>query len=200
MVAKQPSVVSYVRDEVVRSRATLALMVVNIAVYLMLTIQPGLVDMMLLDPNELHARPWTLVTVFFAHQVGVHLLANLFILGVFGRAVEQATHGAAVVLIYVIAGLAGSLTFPLYASLIGFTGLVAGASAAAWALAATYAVVCPTTRVAGTTARWWVGALFVGNLVLAVLNPEVSVGAPAHVAGLMVGGIGGLWVKANLNH
>lgn len=57
-------------------------------------------------------RPWTLVTVFFSHELPIHIIVNMALLFFFGLELEKATNAKTVILVYLAAGLIGSMTFP----------------------------------------------------------------------------------------
>ena len=70
-----PTQKSVVRD----TPATMAFILINIAVFIVLNTMPGMRDQLLLN-HELHVilqRPWTLVTVFFSQELHIHLLLNM---------------------------------------------------------------------------------------------------------------------------
>ena len=177
---------SVVRD----TPATMAFILINIAVFIVLNTMPGLRDQLLLN-HELHVilqRPWTLVTVFFSQELHIHLLLNMGMFFFFGREMEKQAGPAAVMGTYMICGFLGSLAIPPLAPLIGWTtGLVAGASAAVWGVVAAVAVFRPTTLFGGHPAKHYTMALFAGNALLFIMNPDVSIGTAAHVVGIFAG-------------
>lgn len=179
------------------SYATLVIIVLNVAAFAALYAAPHLVDQLLLHPDlgRTLERPWTLVTVFFSHQIPLHLLVNVAVFAVFGLKLERTAGSTAVVLVYVISGLIGSLTMIPLAPLLDWSGHVVGASAAAWGVAAAFAAMYPDERVLGSKAQAWVAALFIGNLVLSLSNPAMSIGAGTHSAGIIVGLLCGYWLR-----
>lgn len=177
------------------SNATLAIIVVNIIVYTALITVPNIADMLLLDPDKVLEKPWTLVTVFFAHEWFIHIFLNMGFFFIFSRQLEKLTSSITVLFVYLACGFIGSLTFMPFAPLIGWSGPVVGASAAVWGSAAAFAAMRPDALILKGKAKHWIAALFVGNTVLLALNPQVSIGAAAHYAGLVTGLICGYWLK-----
>ena len=106
----------------------------------------------------------------------------------FGIEMEKHAGLAAVMITYMICGFLGSLTIPFLAPFIGWTtGLIAGSSAAVWGVVAAVAVLRPTTRFWGHPAKYYTMALFAGNAMLFIMNPDVSIGAAAHAIGIFAG-------------
>ncbi len=168
---------------------TMALIIINVAIFAALNAMPQLGELLLLNPETslIRARPWTLLTVFFSQEVHIHLLLNMGFFFVFGKEMEK-NHGSAVVLLtYVICGFLGSLTFPFFAPVIGWTGPVVGASAAVWGIVAAVSVLQPKLLVWKHPAKHYVLALFVGNAALLLMNPAISIGAAAHAMGIAAG-------------
>ena len=182
MIEKQ---ISFLRE----STITFAIIFINIVVYIILNTIPESREILLLNPEPdlIKLRPWTLVTVFFSQEVHVHLLLNMGLFFVFGRELEKKSGSSAVFWGYALCGLLGSLTIPFLAPFISWSGLVAGASAAVWGVVAMLAVLDPERRFRGYTAKHYTIGLFCGNLALFIMNPEISIGAAAHFAGIFTG-------------
>ena len=185
------------KKSLLSSRGTLAIIFINIVVFITLNTIPDLADEILLYPQlgMIMRRPWTLVTVFFSHQIHVHLLANMGLVFVFGIQLEKITSSKTIFLIYLIIGFIGSLATIPVASLLEWTESVVGASAAAWGVVSAFAAMRPNTSILGGKAKFWVVALFVSNAIITILNPQISVGAGAHAIGITVGLICGYWIK-----
>jgi len=184
--------------ESIRDRqGTLAIIFINIVLFIVLNMIPDIGDKLLLNPkiNMVMQRPWTLVTVFFSHEVLIHILANMGLLLSFGSKLEKITSSKVVFTVYLICGFVGSLTIIPVAYINRFSGLVPGASAAAFGIVATFAAMRPNTKVMGGTAKQWAAMLFIFNAVLWILNPEISVGGGAHAIGVAIGLIFGYWLK-----
>ena len=95
----------------------------------------GFLPARLVNPEAFHYAPWevaiTLVTSLFLHGGFVHLAGNLIYLWAFGSAVEEVLGHTRFLLLYVICGVAGSLTHTLLfphstVPSIGASGSIAG--------------------------------------------------------------------------
>lgn len=171
-----------------RSPATWTLLLINIIVFVALNVSPGLAGVFLLDPDLVAEKPWSLLTVFFSHELLVHILLNMLLLFIFGTRLEKETNGRILHSVYVLCGFLGSLSILAYVASIGYEGgPIAGASAAAFGVVAAFAALQPDALVLKSKAIHWVIALFVVNVLLTVQNPQVSVGGPAHALGIIVG-------------
>ena len=100
-----------------------------------------------------HGRVWQLLTFQFLHlplvEGGIfHLLGNLFVIYVFGRVVEDALGGAALLKLYLLGGTLGGLLQMLGGLLAPqqFGVAVVGASAGAMGLIAAVATLEPRRR------------------------------------------------------
>ncbi|ACB85129.1 rhomboid family intramembrane serine protease [Natranaerobius thermophilus] len=190
---------------VVRDRhGTLVIIFVNLLFYIVLNTIPNLGDKLLLYPeiNMVIERPWTLITVFFSHEIHIHILGNMGLFFFFGSKLEKVTNSKVVILVYLITGFIGSLAILPVAYLIEWTETVVGASAAVFGIVSAFAVLRPSTIILRSKAKWWALALFVFNAIIAIINPQISVGAGAHAVGIIVGLIIGYWLKnkkTNLN-
>jgi membrane associated rhomboid family serine protease len=182
------------------SRATHMLILINILVFAALNLFPAARANILLDPQQVWRAPWTIVTVAFSHEIALHLVLNLALIFVFGRELERLVGAGYVFLAYLLTGVLGSLAILPYAAAIQWTGTAVGASAAAFGIVATLAAIRPDLRILKGTAQQWLLALFVVNLVITVLNPEISIGGPAHAAGIIVGYLLGAWLKRNVRY
>jgi len=185
------------KERICDRKGTLLIMFINIVLFLVLNISPNLGDKLLLNPeiDMIIERPWTLITVFFSHEVHVHLLGNMGLFFFFGSELEKITNSKVVLLVYLIAGFLGSLVIIPVASLIESEGLIAGASAAVFGIVTTFAVIRPDTIIMTSKAKWWASSLFIFNAIIAILNPQTSDGASAHVVGIIMGLICGYWLK-----
>lgn len=183
--------------ESVNSRALVVylLISVNMVVYIILNLHPELREVLLLDTQSFEQTPWTLITVFFSQENFFHLLVNTGLLFIFGRNLENIIGGKNILIIYMLAGFLGSLSIIPYVNIIKWTGTVAGASAATFGISATYAAINPDKMILKGKAKHWALSLFIVNIVISISNPEMSIAAPAHSIGLIVGVIYGLCIK-----
>ena len=188
MDARASSFSDYRRD-LLASRATIAIVAVNLAVFAVLLARPDLASLFLLDPtlDAVAAQPWTLLTVFFSHEIPVHLLLNMALFLVFGVKLEQVGGSLAVVATYLITGLLGSLSILATAPSMWDGELIPGASAAVFGTVAAFAMLRPNDLVLRSKARVWPIVLFVVNLALALSSPLARVGAAGHAVGIVAG-------------
>lgn len=185
-----------------KNYAVLILICINIIVFIALNAFPDLRDVFLLnaEPKIALEKPWTLITVFFSHELLIHILLNMFLVLVFGTELYKETNAKVVYIAYILCGFIGSLSVLVYASLIGYNGgLIAGASAASFGIVATYVMLQPNAIILKSKSKYWLIALFVVNAILTIQNPQVSVGGPAHAIGILVGLLIGWLLKKKLS-
>ena len=175
-----------------RPLVTWALLAVYVLVWLAATAAGGSEDrQVLLDfgamfgPLIADGQYWRLFTAIFLHVGIVHLAFNGFALAIFGSLVEGAFGHVRFALIYVIAGLAGSVASYLVNSIV----VGAGASGAIFGvLGALAAYFAAQRRVFGETAK----RSMIGVLILAVINLAFGFVMPgidnmAHLGGFAAG-------------
>ena len=168
---------------------TYALLLLNLLLWITLEVSGGstnaqnLIDFGALSaPLIVDGEYWRLFTAMFLHAGVMHILANSLSLFIFGQIVER-THGhARFALIYLLAGLFGSV-----ASLtLNSTGVGVGASGAVFGIVgALAAYFVANRRVMGDLGR----QNLVGLLVLVGINVVFGLTAPgidnwAHMGGL----------------
>ena len=175
-----------------RSPTTITLFFMNVIVFILITILPNTREILLLDPQNVTQAPWTLISVFFAQENFFHLLVNMGLLLIFGIELEKVVGGRHVFLIYFLCGLTGSLVIIPFASIIQWTGPVAGASAATFGITAAFAAINPNKIILKGKVKQWALSLFIINIVIYFLNPDVSIAAPSHALGIIAGFIYGL--------
>jgi membrane associated rhomboid family serine protease len=191
-----------------RAPITRILIAANVAIYLVTAAQGGglnnpggaLLSKFILVGSNIHGRffvpygdlahdhQWyRMVTTMFLHGSIIHIAFNMYILWVFGSAVEQYLGTMRYLGLYFISGLAGSagalLVFP-YTPTLGASGAIFGVLGAMMILE--WQV---TGRLAGQAAM-----LIVLNLVLSFVIPNVA--WSAHVGGL----IGGMVIMLGYGH
>lgn len=173
-------------------RLTYALIAVNVVLMVSMELMGGSSDTDVLvafgamfGPRIADGEYWRLLTAMFLHVGFLHLGFNMFGLWIFGRMVEQVYGPARFALIYVLAGLFGSVA----SYLLNPITIAAGASGALFgtvgALAAFFAY---HGGIRGGIARQQLtGLLVLGavNLVLGFLIPGID--SWAHLGGLVGG-------------
>ncbi|HRP69297.1 MAG TPA: rhomboid family intramembrane serine protease, partial [Turneriella sp.] len=107
------------------SRATFALIVANSIVFLITLSQsarfsePSLQTLISFGANFapltiFHGEVWRLFTSMFLHGGWIHLLVNMYSLYVIGAAVDFICGTKKYIMIYIVAGLAGSVASVMY--------------------------------------------------------------------------------------
>ncbi|HHV99822.1 MAG TPA: rhomboid family intramembrane serine protease [Clostridiaceae bacterium] len=178
-------------------KGTLAIILINIVLFIALNTAPGLRENLLLNHeiSMILEKPWTLITVFLSHEVFIHLIFNMGIFFFFGSRLEKITSAKTVAIVYLIAGLIGSITFLFTSLIVQRTGLMTGASAAVFGIVGTFATLRPNAVLLGSKAKLWTWVLVIFTVLLAVINPQTLGSAVAHVIGVFVGIICGYWLK-----
>ena len=180
--------------------ATMTLVAINIAVYLVTVFQGAGVGRPggdLYDKGAVFIaspfRPgeglyfdewWRLGTAMFLHASLLHIAFNMLALYWLGTIVEEALGTARFLLVYVVAGLAGSTGAILFNPLTP----TVGASGAIWGIMGALLVLEYMTT--GSFAGQAMGLILI-NLVISISLPNISVGG--HLGGL-AGGIAATYV------
>ncbi len=185
------------KEGVREGKGVLAIIFTNIAMFIALNMIPSLREQLLLgqDINTILGQPWTLFTVFISHELFVHLILNMGILFFFGLELEKVTNSKTVIIVYVLAGLFGSITFPLTRMFIDRTGLIVGASAAVYGIVGAFGILRPDTVVLRAKGKMWVWALIFFSTLSVILDLQTLDSDVAHFAGLFLGVICGVWLK-----
>ena len=177
------------------------LIVVNLAVYVAVTIDSRLKEVLELPPDwsGLLAQPWTALTVFFTAGALIHIAGAVFIIGLFGARFERIAGSVHMLGVYLLAGLSGSLALVATAMATGFDEPSRGASAAFFGLMA---------ALAACSREAWGPKLHVEKVVAVVvltqLAPLVGIGdwvsSAAHLAGMGVGAAYGYLLRRTITH
>jgi membrane associated rhomboid family serine protease len=180
-------------------KGTIGIVVINIVVYILISLIPDLAENMLLstEVNVIIQKPWTLVTVFFSHEILIHIVLNMLLLLIFGSELEKTTNKRTVFAIYILAGLSGSFVIVPVSNLIGNTMLIAGASASVFGIVAAYGVLRPDQLILRSKAKWWVISLILLNVVTIFIGSQTSDSSAAHLIGIFVGLAIGYLLKRN---
>src|SRR5512143_3164524 len=114
---------------------TTALIVANVAMFLLQTVVPGLVVPLALWPlgasamsTQVSFAPWQLVTYAFLHGGLMHLAFNMFALYMFGSAIEQVFGTRRYLLYYFVCVVSAALTQLVFAMVSGGFYPTVGAS------------------------------------------------------------------------
>ena len=180
--------------------ATTALIVANVAVFLLQSIAPGVVFPLALWPLAASASgvgasfaPWQLVTYAFLHGGLVHLAFNMFALYMFGGAIEQVFGARRYLIYYFVCVVSAAISQLIVAAMMGGIYPTVGASGGVFGLLLAYAIYFPHSRVMllfppiPMPARVFVFVYAVIELYLGVTGSQAGVAHFAHLGG-MIGG------------
>jgi len=127
-----------------RMNVTLLLIAVNLAVFGLQTFVPGFTEMFALTPAfAVEGGYWQFISYMFLHSLysPIHILLNMFVLGIFGMPVEHRLGWKNFLLLYFIAGLGSAFLYIL------ITGdamvMMLGASGAVFGVLAAYGILFP---------------------------------------------------------
>lgn len=153
------------------------------------------------EPVFPEKSPWwaILVSMFLHGSVG-HVVFNMWFLWIFGNNVEDAFGRIAYVILYLLGGVAATLTF-VFANPTSTDPLV-GASGAIAAILGAYAVLFPGHRIISLVGFWLVplpAALFLGIWFIAQFGlGGTNVAWEAHAGGFVFGVVATLFVRRRL--
>ncbi len=179
---------------------TTALIVANVAIFLLQSILPGLIVPFALWPlgtSQAMAGvgfyPWQLVTYAFLHGGLLHLGFNMFALYMFGSPVEQVFGTRRYLIYYFVSVLSAAFTQLAFAAFTGGIYPTIGASGGVFGLLLAYAKFFPHNRVMllippiPMPARVFVFGYAAVELFLGVTGTQEGVAHFAHLGG-MIGG------------
>lgn len=129
--------------------ATLYLILINFAVFLLTNIMPRLNPLMGLNTAYFlrYRLYWQIFTYMFVHNDLSHILFNMLALAFFGMPVEKTVGSKEFLLFYLISGImSGFISFLVYSNYRIFTLLI-GASGAIYAVLFMYAVIFPRSKI-----------------------------------------------------
>jgi rhomboid family protein len=198
---------SYMRGSEFRTRGmipvTIALLLVNLAVFVILEVHKGyqlrgLVTIYqyfaLSNEGLSHGYLWQLLTYQFLHATGWHFVWNMLMLFLFGRSVEESIGRKHFLWLYFGSGVAGGLLQSLLGLLSPavFGVPVVGASAGIFGLVAAFATLDPNREILlffilPIRARYIFWMAFVVALFYIVVPAEQHVAHGAHLGGLIAG-------------
>lgn len=196
------------KKESSRYIGTALIILINLVVFILLRSSGVLNEDILLNPRIeiILEKPWTLLTAFFAHENILHLVANMLLFYFFGKSLERLRGTKVLMMVYLTAGLFGSLSVSLVSYLIGDSELLLGASAAVFGIVSAVGVIAPNYRIFNTeskllkslfsaTAIQYTLLLFLVNILMYALNPSMPFGAIAHATGIVIGALAGLFFR-----
>ena len=113
-----------------------ALLMANVAVFVVTSTQPQVMNFLAYFPGLTFQRPWTLITYQFVHGGFGHLFFNMWALFFFGPRVEARLGSKPFIQLYFFSGMMGAVLtaaldpFAGYVFLVGASGSVLGVSLA----------------------------------------------------------------------
>ena len=179
---------------------TTALIIANVAVFLLQTAAPGLIVPFALWPlgasavsSEVTFAPWQLLTYAFLHGSLMHLAFNMFALYMFGSAVERVFGGRRYLTFYTVCVLSAAIAQLIVSAVTGKIYPTVGASGGIFGILLAYGMYFPNNRVMllfppiPMPARVFVVVYALIELFLGVTGTQEGVAHFAHLGG-MVGG------------
>ena len=179
---------------------TTALIVANVAMYLLQSLVPQIIVPFALWPLAAAGSgigasfaPWQLVTYAFLHGSLVHLAFNMFALYMFGGAIEQVFGPRRYTIFYFVSVISAAITQLIVAMVMHGVYPTIGASGGVFGLLLAYATYFPRNRVMllfppiPMSARMFVVVYAVIELLLGVSGAQSGVAHFAHLGG-MIGG------------
>jgi membrane associated rhomboid family serine protease len=180
---------------------TLALVVANVAVFLLQLAVPGVVIPFALWPFgssnmggvSVGFEPWQLLTYAFLHGGTLHLAFNMFALYMFGGPVEQVFGERRYLLYYLVCVVSAAIAQLAVSALSGTVYPSIGASGGVFGLLLAYAIYFPHTKIMllfppiPMPARIFVIGYAVLELILGVTGTQEGVAHFAHLGGLVGG-------------
>ena len=163
--------------------SALILIGIMVVIFIIQNLSEGFTELFVLQSSEIYSRPWILLTSVFLHGSLIHLLSNMFALGLFGMILENITGTKKFLIIFLISGIAASFAASFfYSAALGASGAIFGVLGALAAMRPkmtvwTYGVPMPMF----VAAAFWL-LLDIGG----VFYPS-SVANIAHIAGLAAG-------------
>ena len=181
---------------------TTALIVANVAVFLLQSVAPQLAIPFALWPlganrasgGQVSFELWQVVTYGFLHGGLMHLAFNMFALYMFGGAMEQVVGSRRYLNYYFVCILAAAIAQLLVTQMMGGLYPTVGASGGVFGLLLAYAVFFPHNKVMllippiPIPSRIFVVIYAVIELFLGVTGSQAGVAHFAHLGGLVGGG------------
>lgn len=166
-----------------QSPVTAVLVVVNVFMFLLQKVWPGIYEYTVFWPAGGFYQPWRLLTTTFLHAGFFHLLFNMMMLVLLGASIERAYGHWRYLAIYLLSALGGSVMIIgwVLAQPTSWTVATVGASGAVFGL---FGAIFVAQRRAGMSTTSIVVLLAV-NLAYGFIVPGIS--WQAHVGGFVMG-------------
>lgn len=152
----------------------------------------GFTELFFLTQDSLY-QPWTFITAIFLHGSLAHLLYNLFALILFGIILERIIGSGKFIVLFFASGItANIISFSFYPSSLGASGAI-------MALIGCIAVLRPFMTMLSfgmILPMFFVALIWVAGSILGIFGfGNQSVGYLAHLSGLFIGIIYGLFLR-----
>ena len=170
------------------------LSLIIIIVFVIQLMFSGFTDLFILDQNHF-LEIWRFFSAIFLHASLAHLISNLFALALFGTILEGIIGSRRLLLIFITSGLIANIIA------INFYPLSLGASGAIYGILGALIIIRPmmTVWVYSLPVPMFVAGIFwVGAGILGLFAPS-DVGDIAHLSGIAIGFIFGLFYRAKIN-
>ena len=169
--------------------AYLVFIVLNISVYLLqFLLGDGFTSSFMLVPEQVLARPWTLLSSMFLHSPvsPMHLLFNTYALLIFGGLVEQRIGTKRFIGAYLVSGLFAGILYSVFS-----TTPALGASGAIMGLLGLAIMLLPDLKVLFffviPMSLRTAGIIFAAIDIFGLFNPHSGIAHLAHLGGLFIG-------------
>jgi hypothetical protein len=167
------------------------LSVLCFAVFILQALIPGMTDTFTLTQASFH-EPWRFLTAIFCHASLPHLLYNLFALILFGLILENLIGSKKFLILFLGAGILANLIA------VNFYSASLGASGAIFGIIGCLAVLRPGLMVWAFSLPMPMviaSILWAAGDLLNIVAPYSNTGSLAHLAGLAVGLIAGVFLR-----
>lgn len=181
----------------------ITLILINVVLFFFLYFFPSdfiLKNIAISLQNVRELRLWTFLTSMFMHGNFFHLFANMFSLLFIGSLIERILGKKRYLWFYLIAGLFGGLLYILFESFFPSNLPAVGASGAIFGVAGLMVILTPNLPLyimfipIPIKAKYAIPGLLI-VLWLISITGTISIGNTAHLGGLIVGLIYGIYLK-----
>jgi membrane associated rhomboid family serine protease len=160
------------------------LLIANVAVFLVTYFLPIDVNPLILRPEWILARPWTVVTYMFLHGGLGHIFFNMLGLFFFGPRVEDKLGGKNFLWLYFLSGIGGAVFSFFFAR----NDAVIGASGAIYGVLVAFAMYWPREKIyiwaILPVEAWLLVTIFIGFTLMSVRSASSGVAHFAHLGGV----------------
>ena len=146
----------------------------------------ALMPHLVLHPIELLDMPWMLITSMFAHGGFQHIFFNMFVLFMFGSALENKIGSEKFIFLYLIAGVLGAIGFMVLNSPDEY---VLGASGAIYGIIGALMILMPNMRVYiyMIPVPMWFAGIGYALIEIFAMGSADNIAHSAHLLGFVAG-------------